>query len=53
MANRSGSGKGKGGFASSRTRRARKYAEYIKWVNRKRTQDSKRHNGTWHPHTTT
>jgi len=41
MANCSRAGKGKGGFASSRTKRARKHGEYVKYCNRRKTQDSK------------
>ena len=41
MANRSRTGKGKGGFASSRTKRVRKYEQYLKYCNRRKTQDSK------------
>jgi hypothetical protein len=41
MANRGRTGKGKGGFGSTRTKRWRKHIEEIKYLNRRRTQDSK------------
>lgn len=40
MANRGRTGKGKGGFGSSRTKRWRKRIAEIKYLNRRRTQDS-------------
>jgi hypothetical protein len=39
MANRGRTGKGKGGFGSTRTKRWRKHTEQVKYLNRRRTQD--------------